>query len=131
MCAVRWTQRARLLKTEVLALLIACGDPRTPWYAKAIAGCVVAYALSPIDLIPDFIPGAGYLDDLIIVPIGIVIARRLIPSYVLAEARQRADRVVVRSHPLRRAITIAIVVLWVLLTVLVGWLVVGLIRGAR
>ena len=126
---MEWKHRATRIKTELLALLMACGDPRTPWFAKAIAGLVVAYALSPIDLIPDFIPLAGYLDDLIIVPIGIVIARRLIPSHVLAEAREHADQVAIRSRPLRRVIIVAVVMFWVLLTALAVWLAVGLIRG--
>jgi len=128
---VRWTARARLLKTETLALLIACRDPRTPWIAKAFALIVVAYAFSPIDLIPDFIPGAGYLDDLILVPLGIVIARRLIPTHVLADSRRRADQVVIRSRPLRRAVVVAVIVFWILLTALAVWLVVGLIRGGH
>lgn len=66
-------QQAKELKTELSALYLACHDPRVPWYAKALAICVVGYAFSPIDLIPDFIPILGYLDDLIIVPLGIVL----------------------------------------------------------
>jgi uncharacterized membrane protein YkvA (DUF1232 family) len=124
-----WTRRALRINAEVLALLLACRDPRTPWYAKALAICVVAYALSPIDLIPDFIPGAGYIDDLILVPLGIVIARRLIPTHVLSESRQRADEVVIRSRPLRRVVIVAVIVFWILLTALAVWLVAGLIRG--
>jgi uncharacterized membrane protein YkvA (DUF1232 family) len=83
-------QRARALKQETLALYFAAKDPRTPWYAKFIVFLTVAYALSPIDLIPDFIPILGYLDDLIIVPAGIALAMRLIPAEVLAEARATA-----------------------------------------
>lgn len=83
-------QRARALKQETLALYFAAKDPRTPWYAKFIVFLTVAYALSPIDLIPDFIPIFGYLDDLIIVPAGIALAMRLIPAEVLVEARKIA-----------------------------------------
>ena len=79
--------RARALKNEVFAVYLAAKDPRTPWYAKTIAFCTIAYALSPIDLIPDFVPVLGYLDDLIIVPAGIALAIRLIPAEVLEEAR--------------------------------------------
>ena len=79
--------RARALKKEVFAVYLAAKDPRTPWYAKAIAFCTIAYALSPIDLIPDFVPILGYLDDLLIVPAGIALAIRLIPAEVLEEAR--------------------------------------------
>ena len=82
--------RARALKKEVFAVYLAAKDPRTPWYAKAIAFCAIAYALSPIDLIPDFVPILGYLDDLLIVPAGITLAIRLIPPEVLEEARGKA-----------------------------------------
>src|SRR3712207_9453511 len=78
---------ARSIKRDVVALWIAARDPRVPWYAKAAAGAVAAYALSPIDLIPDFIPVLGYLDDVIIVPLGILLAMRLIPPALLEEHR--------------------------------------------
>ena len=84
-----WKQRARELKSETYSLYLAYKDPRTPWYAKAIAICTVAYALSPIDLIPDFIPIIGYLDDIILVPAGIALAIRLIPAEVLEDARSK------------------------------------------
>ena len=80
--------RARALKNEAFAVYLAAKDPRTPWYAKVVAFCTIAYALSPIDLIPDFIPILGYLDDLFIVPAGIALAIRLIPPEVLKEARR-------------------------------------------
>jgi uncharacterized membrane protein YkvA (DUF1232 family) len=86
----RWKSRARALKVEVMALWLAHRDPRVPWYAKLIVACVAAYALSPIDLIPDPIPILGHADDLILIPLGILIARRLIPAPVLAECRERA-----------------------------------------
>lgn len=82
--------RLRALKRETLAVTIAARDPRTPWPAKALATLVVAYALSPIDLIPDFIPVLGYLDDLILVPLGIWLVLRLIPPRVMEEARVKA-----------------------------------------
>ena len=82
--------RARALKTEAYAIYLAARDPRTPWYAKALIFFVVAHTFSPIDLIPDFIPILGYLDDLIITPGGIWLAVRLIPPEVLAEARAMA-----------------------------------------
>lgn len=89
--AVRWRASARRLKRDVYALYLAARDPRTPWYARAVVGLVAAYALSPIDLIPDFIPVIGYLDDLIIVPLGILLVIRMVPAEVMAEARARAD----------------------------------------
>jgi uncharacterized membrane protein YkvA (DUF1232 family) len=87
----RVTAWARATRRDVKALALAARDPRVPWYAKAIAIAVVAYALSPIDLIPDFIPVLGYLDDVVIVPVGIVLAVRCIPSSVMNEFRQRVE----------------------------------------
>jgi uncharacterized membrane protein YkvA (DUF1232 family) len=78
--------RLREMKVQVQALALAARDPRTPWYAKALGGAVIAYALSPIDLIPDFIPVLGQLDDLLIVPAGVALAIRLIPREVMEEA---------------------------------------------
>ena len=86
-----WKQWARRLKRETYALYLAARDPRVPWYAKALAICVAGYALSPLDLIPDFIPIIGYLDDLILVPLGIALVIRLIPSEALADCRERAQ----------------------------------------
>src|SRR5438128_1859442 len=97
----RLRQRAGALKTATQALYLAARDPRTPWYARALALAVVAYAFSPIDLIPDPIPLLGYLDDLIIVPAGIALTLRLIPPEVLADARARAAEG--RERPLGRA----------------------------
>jgi uncharacterized membrane protein YkvA (DUF1232 family) len=86
----RWKRRARDLKQEVHALALACKNPRVPWYAKVLAVCIVAYALSPIDLIPDFIPLLGLLDDLILLPLGIYLVLKMIPAEVLARIRERA-----------------------------------------
>ena len=102
---------ARGLKRDVHALYLAARDPRVPWHAKAVALAVAAYALSPIDLIPDFIPVIGYLDDLIIVPLGILLAVRLIPPDILAEhrvaAREAADR------PTSRTAAMVIIAVWI------------------
>ena len=81
---------ARRVRRDVRALWIAARDPRTPWYAKLLAGAVVAYALSPIDLIPDVVPVLGYLDDLVLLPLGILLAVRLIPGPLMAEYRAAA-----------------------------------------
>jgi uncharacterized membrane protein YkvA (DUF1232 family) len=85
-----WRQRAKQLKMEVHTLYMAYRDPRTPWYAKLFIGCVVGYALSPIDVIPDFIPVLGYVDDMIIVPLGVAIALKMIPPGVLDDCREKA-----------------------------------------
>ncbi len=86
-----WRDAAACLKREVYALYFAVRDPRVPWYAKVLAGSIVAYAFSPIDLIPDFIPVLGYLDDLILIPLGVLLVRRLIPPHVLTDCRTRAE----------------------------------------
>lgn len=87
----QWRQKARQLKLEVYALYFACRDPRTPWYAKALAAVVVAYAFSPIDLIPDPIPVLGHLDDFVLIPLGVLAVRAMIPAVVLAECRDKAN----------------------------------------
>lgn len=102
---------ARTITRDVVALWIAAHDPRVPWYAKAMAGAVAAYALSPIDLIPDFIPVLGYLDDLIIVPVGILLAVRMIPAPLMAEFRTEAARR--ERMPTSRAGLVAIVCIWI------------------
>ena len=119
---------ARNLKTEILALWLAAGDPRVPWYAKLVAGMVAAaYALSPIDLIPDFVPVVGYVDDLIIVPLGILLAIKLIPGSLLDEHRRAARAIDVR--PVSRTAAFVIAALWVIASLaLVAWLVVKFLR---
>jgi len=107
-----WRQRARRLKTETYALYLAYRDPRTPWYARLLAAGVVAYAVSPIDLIPDFIPVLGYLDDLLLVPLGIALALQLIPAPVMAECRARARDAEARGRLDGRGAAAAIVALW-------------------
>ncbi|MBX5171205.1 MULTISPECIES: YkvA family protein [unclassified Rhizobium] len=83
---------AKSLKRDIVALWLAARDPRVPWHAKAVAAAVAAYALSPIDLIPDFIPVLGYLDDLLIVPLGIMLATRLVPADVMTALREQATK---------------------------------------
>lgn len=107
------------LKTETLTLYFAARDPRTPWCAKMLIACVVAYAFSPIDLIPDFIPLLGYLDDLLLLPIGIYLALKLIPPAVLTESRQKASRTT-SELPKSRIAAIVIVILWVTAIMAVG-----------
>jgi uncharacterized membrane protein YkvA (DUF1232 family) len=109
------------------AIYLASRDPRVPWYAQVLAMAVAAYALSPIDLIPDFIPIVGYLDDLIILPCGIWLVVSLIPEEVMAEYRAKADAA--ERRPGSRAGSIAIIVLWILATMTLGW--VGYARCSR
>jgi uncharacterized membrane protein YkvA (DUF1232 family) len=110
---------ARTIKRDVLALWIAARDPRVPWYAKALAMAVAAYALSPIDLIPDFVPVLGYLDDLVIVPLGILLVVALIPGALMAEFRQRAATLA--AKPRSTTAAAVIVLIWIAAMILVGW----------
>ena len=103
-------QWARTLKRDVVALYLAARDRRVPWYAKVVAACVAAYALSPIDLIPDFIPVLGYLDDVVLVPLGIALAIRLIPPTLLEEHRAAAASWAQR--PVSRVGAAVIIALW-------------------
>jgi uncharacterized membrane protein YkvA (DUF1232 family) len=112
-----WAQN---LKRDSHAVYLASRDPRVPWHAKVLAVAVAAYALSPIDLIPDFIPVVGYLDDLIIVPLGIWLVVSLIPDEVMAECRARADEV--GQRPVSRAGMIAIIVVWIVAAMIFGWI---------
>lgn len=115
---------ARQLKKEIWTLYYAYRDPRVPWYAKALAAFVVAHSLSPIDLIPDFIPVLGYLDDLIITPLGLALAFKLIPEEVLDQARAKAESEMVDGRKLGRTGTLIILSIWLiglLLLVVVLW----------
>lgn len=105
----RW---ANELKQHTLVAYFAARDPRTPWLVRGLALLVAAYALSPIDLIPDFIPVLGYLDDLVIVPLGLVLVLRFLPDEVKRSAREQAA--VLASRPTSRAMAVAIVAIWLL-----------------
>ena len=111
---------ARNLKRDSHAVYLASRDPRVPWYAKILAVAVAAYALSPIDLIPDFIPVIGYLDDLVIVPLGIWLVVSLIPGDVMTECRAKADEA--GQRPVSRAGMIAIILVWIVAAAILGWI---------
>ncbi len=110
--------RTRHLKAETFALYLAARDPRTPWYAKLLVAGIVAYAFSPIDLIPDFVPVFGYLDDLVLIPLGIALAIKLLPHSVLAECRTRAQETTRNGKPVSRVAGAVIVVIWLVLAAL-------------
>ena len=121
---VRWREWARRVKVEVYALYLAYRDPRVPWYARVFAACVVGYAFSPIDLIPDPIPVLGLLDDLILVPLGIWLALRMIPAEVMAESRARAEEVMRLGKPVNRVAAAVVVAIWVVVAgIVVAWVV--------
>jgi uncharacterized membrane protein YkvA (DUF1232 family) len=129
-------EKAQRLKTEVIALTFAYRDRRTPWYAKAWAALVVVYALSPIDLIPDFIPVLGYLDDLILVPAGIALALKMIPADVMAEAREKAKQAAGAALNLSKGPggrlgkwgAVVTVCIWLVLLALIGSLVYRILK---
>lgn len=121
----RLREKARNLKRETYALYLACRDPRTPWYAKIFAGAIVAYALSPLDLIPDFIPVLGYLDDLVLVPLGIVLAMKMVPTPVLVDCRAKAQTIT--DRPTSRRAAAVIVTVWLAAGLVVIWAVLQLL----
>src|SRR3954466_6265580 len=110
---------ARAIRRDVVAVWIAGRDPRVPWYAKGVAIAVAAYALSPIDLIPDFVPVLGYLDDLVIVPLGIWLVMILLPPDVIAECRAKASAAAAR--PISKAGMAIVIALWLVGALLTGW----------
>ncbi|MFN2146223.1 MAG: YkvA family protein [Anaerolineales bacterium] len=114
----KWKQVARKLKSDTYALYLAYKHPGTPWYAKVFAGLVIAYAFSPIDLVPDFIPVLGYLDDLILVPLGVTLAMKMIPSEVMEECRAQAEIEVQQDKPTNWVAAAVIIAIWVTLAAL-------------
>jgi len=119
-----WVRRAKKLRSETYALYLAYKDKRTPWYAKLFTGVVVAYAFSPIDLIPDFIPVLGYLDDLLLIPLGISLALKMIPAGVMDESRLRAEAELKAGKPVNWVAAVIIILVWLaILALVVTWLV--------
>lgn len=112
-CVPTWKERAHSLKVQTYALYLAYRDPRVPWYAKVFIFLVVAYAFSPIDLIPDFIPVLGYLDDLVLIPLGVWLALKMIPVEVMEEARIRAREGIASGSPEFKWMGVTVVGLWV------------------
>ena len=115
----KWKRSARELQTQTYALYFAMKDPRVPWYAKGLAAFVLAYAVSPIDLIPDFIPIIGYLDDLILVPLGIAITIKLITPEVWLECREKARLTSAQTHLISWVGAAFIITAWILLGVFI------------
>jgi len=112
--------RSRRLKAETYALYLAARHTGTPWYAKLMVAAIVAYALSPVDLIPDFVPILGYLDDLILIPLGVALAINMIPPAVMSECRVRAQEVMANGKPVSRVAGTVIVLIWLILVILLA-----------
>ena len=123
-----WQQRVRHLKRETYALYLAYKDPRVPWYARLWVAVVVGYAFSPIDLIPDFIPVLGYLDDLVLIPLGVLLAVKLIPADVMTQCRQQAQTELAKGKPVNWLVGVVIVGLWLLSAAFVIGFVVRVVR---
>lgn len=119
--------KAEALKKEVFALFIAFKDQRTPWYAKVFSALVLAYAFSPIDLIPDFVPFLGYLDDLVIIPAGVAVALKMIPENVMLEARKQAETQLQEGKSLGWVGAAIIILIWGAVLFLVYRLVTNLV----
>jgi len=124
-----WKHRARQLKVETYAIYLAYKDPRTPWYARLFAACVVGYAFSPIDLIPDPVPVLGYLDDLVLVPMGVALALKMIPQTVLAECREKAQAAMSQGKPTNWTAAGVIIAIWLLLAALAIFLIARTVKG--
>lgn len=114
-----WKQWAQIIRRDAHALYLAARDPRVPWYAKGLAIAVAAYAASPIDLIPDFVPVIGYLDDLIIVPLGIALVVKLIPPGIMAEYRALATAAL--DRPVSKTAAAVIVIIWLVAISVTVW----------
>ncbi|MCX7838515.1 MAG: YkvA family protein [Anaerolineae bacterium] len=120
-------KRARALKRDAYALYIAARDPRVPWYAKVFLGLVLAHTFSPIDLIPDFVPILGYLDDLVITPLGIVIALKMIPPEVISEARQQSEELLRQGKPISRVGALLVIAVWLIIITAIVWSIVRVV----
>jgi uncharacterized membrane protein YkvA (DUF1232 family) len=126
-----WKAKARTLKREVYALYLASKDRRVPWHARVVAAVVVAYAFSPIDLIPDPIPVLGYLDDLILIPLGIALVIRLIPDEVLRDCRQKAESTMQAGKPKSWVAAGIIILIWVALFAFTFYWLSGMVAGMQ
>jgi uncharacterized membrane protein YkvA (DUF1232 family) len=117
-----WKRWARRLSAQTYALYLAYRHPRTPWYAKIFAALIVGYVFSPIDPIPDFIPGVGLLDEMVVVPIGVLIAAKMIPHQVMEECREKAQEVAKGEKPINRVAAVIVVAVWLLCVALAVFL---------
>lgn len=125
-----WKERVKRLKTETYAIYLASKDPRVPWYAKALILAVVAHTFSPVDLIPDFIPILGYLDDLVILPLGITLALKMIPPQVLEECRAKAQDKLGQDRPTSWTAAAIIVLIWLLFSAFIFVIIFKLVRSS-
>jgi len=123
-----WKRRAHEFKVQVYAIYLAYRDPRVPWYARIFAACLVAYAFSPIDLIPDFIPLLGYLDDLVLIPLGVAVVVKLIPTQVWTEYCETSRQALAHGKPENRTAAVIIIIIWIAAALIAGRFVLTIIR---
>lgn len=123
-----WKAWAQRLKVDAYTLYLVMRHPGVPWYARLLAAAVAGYALSPIDLIPDFIPVLGYLDDLVIVPAGVYLTLKLVPRPVLEECRQKARLVMAQGRPVSRAAAVVIIIIWAAVILVLVYFLVQFLR---
>lgn len=123
-----FNEKIKQLQRDTTALWYAYRDPRTPWYAKAFTALVVAYAFSPVDLVPDFIPVLGYLDDFVLIPAGVALALKMIPAEVMAESREKAAQSLSGSNHTNWVVGGIIIVIWVVVLFFLGRWVYSLIK---
>jgi uncharacterized membrane protein YkvA (DUF1232 family) len=117
-----WKRRARQLSAQTYALYLAYRHPRTPWYAKVFAALIVGYVFSPIDPIPDFIPGVGLLDEMVVVPIAVLLAAKMIPRQVMEECREKSQEMAKGEKPVSRVAAVIVVAVWLLCVALAAFL---------
>jgi uncharacterized membrane protein YkvA (DUF1232 family) len=117
-----WKRWTRQLSAQTYALYLAYRHPRTPWYAKVLAALIVGYVFSPIDPIPDFIPGVGLLDEMVVVPIGVLLAAKMIPPDVLEECTEKARGVAEGEKPVNRVAAVVVVAVWLVCAALAVFL---------
>jgi uncharacterized membrane protein YkvA (DUF1232 family) len=127
MAKTTWEARMLSLRKDTLALYLAARHPRTPWYAKALGAFLATYLLSPIDLIPDFVPVLGYLDDLLVISLGVLVIRRLVPAEVMEECRKRAAETFAAWRPVSRTAAAVVILIWIAALAFVGTLIVRVI----
>src|ERR671912_1416110 len=117
-----WKRWARQLSAQTYTLYLAYRHPRTPWYAKVFAALIVGYVFSPLDPIPDFIPGVGLLDEMVVVPIGVLLATKMIPREVMEECQEKAREVAEGEKPVSRVAAVVVVAVWLLCVALAVFL---------
>ena len=122
MNGVAWKRRTRQLTAQTYALYLAYRHPRTPWYAKVFVALVVGYVFSPIDPIPDFIPGVGLLDEMVVVPVGVLIAMKMIPADVFAECKEKARQVEEGKKPISPIAAVIVIAIWLVCVALAVFL---------